>query len=792
MYLALLVLVGLPSVGFPQPGGPQSPPTLAQPAVEPLAPPGIGFLFTVNSTGDGDNVTLGAGCDADSNTPGEQCTLRAAIEEANALSSDDTIEFAISTTDPGFDPGSGMSTINLTKALPDLSAPVVIMGPGANLLTVRRTTGGNYGMFIVTTTGAVTLSGMTISNGAAVSGGGILNVNGATVNVSGCALTLNSAGRGGGVANDGTGRVNIDTSTLDGNSATDRGGGIANRTTGIVSVANSTLANNAAMPSGLGGAIGNFGSGAVTVTNSTISGNSASAGGGIFNFFDFFGGQTSTVRVRSSLIAGNTAIDVSGDFSSQGFNWIGNAGNAPPTNFFDHGTGFDAATDEVGTADAPLDPRLDPNGLHDNGGPTKTIALRCGSRAIDKGTSAGLTGVLTTDGRGVGFARTFDDAAPNVAGGDGTDIGAFEVQQSCTALPGKNGCAAAKLKLASQSIKRQFGCNAHAITKNAPLDTACLTKARQKLVTAFARVDAKGGCVNPGDADGVAADVNRYALSVTHEEPWSYGQTHRHFQPLISRSWTLPAGSERYECRRILVPADTLITGFRALAPTGTYEMILTVADSATQTGDYDCNAGNLDNHMLYASGIGTGDVLFPKGTVVRIDGGQYLNLNLHVVNSGATALSGISGILARTTSKSALTSKAEMIFAGTFTIDVPADGMPHTAVGGCTAPRDYQILALWPHMQALGTHIQVQVTHAATAETILDLPYAIDTQRTYWRLPAITMVRQGDQIKVTCTYLNDTAQPVQFGDSSAAEQCFVGFYRSPATGGNLFECSSN
>jgi hypothetical protein len=50
------------------------------------------------------------------------------------------------------------------------------------------------------------------------------------------------------------------------------------------------------------------------------------------------------------------------------------------------------------------------------------------SPAIDKGTSTGLTGNLTTDQRGVGYLRTIDD--PSVApasGGDNTDIGAFEL-----------------------------------------------------------------------------------------------------------------------------------------------------------------------------------------------------------------------------------------------------------------------------------------------------------------------------------------------------------------------------
>ena len=49
------------------------------------------------------------------------------------------------------------------------------------------------------------------------------------------------------------------------------------------------------------------------------------------------------------------------------------------------------------------------------------MALRAGSPAIDKG--KGYTG---SDQRG--FPRVIDDpAVPNASGGDGTDIGAFEV-----------------------------------------------------------------------------------------------------------------------------------------------------------------------------------------------------------------------------------------------------------------------------------------------------------------------------------------------------------------------------
>jgi hypothetical protein len=67
----------------------------------------------------------------------------------------------------------------------------------------------------------------------------------------------------------------------------------------------------------------------------------------------------------------------------------------------------------------PLNPGLGP--LADNGGPTYTMALKGDSPCIDHGYSFGLN----TDQRGVRRPVTWP-GVPNVAGGDGSDIGAYE------------------------------------------------------------------------------------------------------------------------------------------------------------------------------------------------------------------------------------------------------------------------------------------------------------------------------------------------------------------------------
>jgi VCBS repeat-containing protein len=188
----------------------------------------------------------------------------------------------------------------------------------------------------------------------------------------------------------------VNNSTISDNVSVD-GAGIYNNS-GTLEVNNSTISGNSASLSGTGGGI--YNSGTLEVDNSTISGNSAAgAGGGIYN------GRTATLK--NTIVANNTAR----------FNGGNCFGNVPIT---DGGYNLEWPGNDCGIA-LSADPKLGP--LQDNGGSTKTHALLPGSPAIDKGNSFGAT----TDQRGE--ERPHDLVSiQNATGGDGSDIGAFEVQ----------------------------------------------------------------------------------------------------------------------------------------------------------------------------------------------------------------------------------------------------------------------------------------------------------------------------------------------------------------------------
>jgi len=130
--LALIAVVAMLSVASPQ--------THAQ--IGGVVSDTLGILILVTTLDDHDD----GACDDD-------CTLREAIDYANARSGHDGIRSGVT------------GTINLQSALPPIFDDLTITGPGADLLTVRRDTGGDYRIFTVTAAGTVTLANMTILNG---------------------------------------------------------------------------------------------------------------------------------------------------------------------------------------------------------------------------------------------------------------------------------------------------------------------------------------------------------------------------------------------------------------------------------------------------------------------------------------------------------------------------------------------------------------------------------------------------------------------------------------------------
>jgi hypothetical protein len=371
-------------------------------------------------------------------------TLRQAIESsqlpANAGS---TITFA-----------SGLSgTITLSSTLPTIIRPTTIAGPGAGQITIDGDD-SNRVFYVNTLPGdEVSISGLTVANGNTAAfggagilvnqgdlrldhtvitgnettgqGGGVAMVNGGALTIENSTISDNIGNRGSGVytANSSGVPSTIRNSTISGNSGADFGGGAYFDFTAPATVDNSTIYGNTATESG--GGLYHYGAPAgdpgLTVSGSTITHNTADRGGGLASY----GGRSAMDHytqpiIRNTIVSQNTATDgpdVSGSFVADPFTSISAAfsliGSVDPN----------SPLNQTGPNLLGQDPQLGP--LAGNGGPTQTQKPALTSPVIDQGAAFGLG----TDQRGLGRPVEIP-TIPNAAGGDGSDIGAVELQPS--------------------------------------------------------------------------------------------------------------------------------------------------------------------------------------------------------------------------------------------------------------------------------------------------------------------------------------------------------------------------
>ena len=269
-----------------------------------FAGPAQAAEFVVNSTGDGPPDA----CDA-------ECTLRDAVETADAAPGEDVITFASELT----------GEIRLTEGDIEINDAVTIDGPGLNVLAVSGDNddngldAGDFRIFSVYASG-VTIEGLTLTEGGGAfigSQGGTYNGEGGALFVStgettvrNAAITNSRSNYAGGGAFLRDGALSLENTTVSGNEASSGGGlstannGYSRNNNETITITGSTISGNQA---------GSEGSGIDTddnliVRNSTISGNTgASNGGGISH-----SGKYSDLEITNSTISGNEAEDGAG------------------------------------------------------------------------------------------------------------------------------------------------------------------------------------------------------------------------------------------------------------------------------------------------------------------------------------------------------------------------------------------------------------------------------------------------------------------------------------------------
>lgn len=324
--------------------------------------------FVVNNSNDGVDATPGDGVCA---TALGTCTLRAAIQETNALSGADVITLSAGTYTLSI-AGRG-EQIAATGDL-DITDSLTINGAGASTTIIDAGALDRVFDFRAASRQYV-VSGVTLRNGntasTSPSAGGCITLGGGDLTLTDSAVTGCTAPStaGGGIWIDPSTSATILRSTISGNSSP-QGGGINSQ--GTVTIANSTISGNGTT-TGTGTAIFAHVAGTMTLRNVTIASN--------LGFLAVRVASPAQVNARNVIIANGTTTDnCSGPITN-----LGNNLEYPGTL-----CGFTQANPLLAA-------------LANNGGPTQTHALNVGSAAIDAGDAAtcAASPVSNVDQRGL-------------------------------------------------------------------------------------------------------------------------------------------------------------------------------------------------------------------------------------------------------------------------------------------------------------------------------------------------------------------------------------------------------
>ena len=404
------------------------------------------ITFTVNRTDDPPIGAPPSGCSGGVN----DCSLRQAIADANALGGANTIDlpagtYTLSIAPSGVDDVSS-GDLNITAT----GGTTTIGGAGEASTIVQWSSLATAPdrVFSVASGASASISGLTIQHGQAqgsADGGGILDSG--TVSLDNVAVTGNRSGPvvmpnapgagGGGIDVEGTATITDSTisdnssglnrgggvrlgfgstptmtitgSTITGNtSTTNGGGGIVTDGTGMATITDSTVSANVSVD---GGGINEEGGGPVVIDNTTVSGNSSPASNGLGGGISEEGGGT--ITINQSTIENNTSGGSGGGITQEGGGavtvtqstiadntsaqggGIAEEGGDPPSSA---APAFTLINDTI-TGNRATSAKLGGGGLLNDGGGTEVFV---NTTVADNSAAAGQGGDVQTDTQGIG------------------------------------------------------------------------------------------------------------------------------------------------------------------------------------------------------------------------------------------------------------------------------------------------------------------------------------------------------------------------------------------------------
>jgi len=189
----------------------------------------------------------------------------------------------------------------------------------------------------------------------------------------------------------------------------------------------------------------------------------------------------------------------------------------------------------------------------------------------------------------------------------------------------------------------------------------------------------------------------------------------------------------------------------------------------------YECNGA--PGEMLTGWVPGSGPLQLPSGVGMTISPGDKLLMQVHYHQDPAVPASPDSTSVDLYFSPTTTPEHAYVVWAGTPLFTIPANAKGYAVSSTCTVNGSWKLLGVAPHMHQHATKFASNIQAASGNACLMNIPrWDFGWQGGYFLQQPVELA-VGDKITTTCTYDNDTASQIKFGEATTDEMCFGFLY---------------
>ncbi|APR77682.1 Hypothetical protein A7982_03029 [Minicystis rosea] len=238
--------------------------------------------------------------------------------------------------------------------------------------------------------------------------------------------------------------------------------------------------------------------------------------------------------------------------------------------------------------------------------------------------------------------------------------------------------------------------------------------------------------------------------------------------------FVVPAGGEVYKCQNFSNPfggQSAEVAKFESHMTPGSHHLLLFYKQGATDSPQEDCS-GLEFAATPYSTQLPDDEITYPDGVAALIPPTTGLRMQSHYLNTTGQDLTAKVSITFHLAKSGTVTAHAGVLFVVDPKINIPPQ-QTGVVKHDCNLPFDMNLVKVSSHMHKHGTNF---------VSTIGDKPVFNTTQ---WDEPTPALfspamsVKGGEPLSFSCTFKNDSAQALTFGESAESnEMCiFVGVY---------------